>query len=200
MTSRRSGVKPELNWKGALVIVRPPSPAIVLANCLSEKATLRLWIVSGERSIGKTTWCAEVVEQARLAGMTVGGIICPAEFENNNKISFDLVDIATGESRPLGRRGNDANPGLRVGSWQLDRDVIAWGNQILQSSGDKDLLIIDELGDLEFRYGDGFQEAFRILDDGSHQTAMVVIRPDLLETAFERWPDAQIIQIGEVAE
>jgi len=179
------------------MVERFPSPAIVLASCLSEKKASRLWIVSGERRKGKTTWCAEVVEQARLAGMTVGGILCPAEFENNQKISFDLVDIATGETRLLGRRGVDVQPGIKVGNWLLDRNVIAWGNHILQSSTGKDILVIDELGDLEFRDEGGFQEALRILDEGSHQTAIVVIRPELIEVAFQRWPHAQIIQIGE---
>lgn len=182
------------------MVEKSPSPAIVLASCLSEKATPRLWIVSGNRCIGKTTWCFDVVEQARHAGIRAGGFLCPAEFKNNKKISFDLIDIASGESRPLGQRGTDAKHGFRVGSWQLDRDVIAWGNHILQSSGDKKLLVIDELGDLEFRYKSGFQEAFRILDEGKHQTIMAVIRPDLLESAFERWPHAQIIQIGEVTQ
>jgi len=172
----------------------------VLASCLSEKATPSLWIVSGGRCTGKTTWCANVVEQARDEGIRVGGFLCPAEFNNNQKISFDLVDITSGETRLFGRRSNEVNQGLRVGSWRLDLNVIAWGNHILQSSDSKDLLIIDELGDLEFNHGGGFQEAFPIVDVGSNQTIIVVIRPDLLDAAIRRWPHAQIIQIGEVAE
>ncbi len=189
----------EPNWKGLSVISIYPSPANLLASTFLNQMTPGVWIVSGPRGIGKTTWCTKVTEKAQSAGLSVAGILCPGEFEHGKKTAIHLTDISTREQRQLGKHVAYCKDGIRVGNWLIDERAIAWGNQILSDAIGKELLIIDELGILEFERSGGFQEGMRILDNGCYKLALVVIRPELIEVALARWPGAEIIYIGEKA-
>ena len=60
-----------------------------------------------------------------------------------------------------------------------------------------ELLIIDELGPLEFVDKGGLQKAFEILDSNRYEKAIVVVRPSLLDQATSIWPSAEVIHIPE---
>ena len=122
-------------------------------------------------------------------------MLCPAIFENGGKTGIDLVDLQRGEKRRLGERYRGTDAGQRVGAWVFDPAVLAWGNLVLAHTPPTDILIIDELGSLEFEQGGGFQAGLDLLDAGRYQTAYVVIRPELLVTAIMRWPQAEAIII-----
>ena len=58
-----------------------------------------------------------------------------------------------------------------------------------------DVIIIDELGPLEFEKGLGLIEGLRLIDEKRFQAVFVVVRPNLLETARTRWPEAKIVDV-----
>jgi nucleoside-triphosphatase THEP1 len=73
--------------------------------------------------------------------------------------------------------------------------VIAWGNEVLRAATPCDVLIVDELGTLEFDRGEGWLTGLSAIDAGDYRLGVVVIRPELLAVAQRRWPHAQVIAI-----
>ena len=173
------------------------SPAIKLASCLLPDTPRGLYLISGASGAGKTQCCMAVVDQTRQLGLSVDGLLSPAVFADNQKVGIDLVHIQTGERRRLGVRYQAANAGLMVGSWRFDDAALAWGNHILQMLDDADVVILDELGPLEFKENGGFQAGLQLLDEHRYRTALVVIRPELLAVAKVRWPEAQVLDLFE---
>lgn len=60
-----------------------------------------------------------------------------------------------------------------------------------------DLLIVDELGPLEFNRGEGWIAGLTAVDSGSYQSALVVIRPSLLKMAYQRWEVSQVFDLND---
>jgi len=77
----------------------------------------------------------------------------------------------------------------------MDEAVVAWGDAHLARLTPPELLILDELGPLEFIAGRGLQAAFPLLDGRGYRWGVVVIRPDLLAAAQTRWPWAQVVSL-----
>ena len=202
----------------------PPTvvaPAAFLAtrNANHTNATV-FWLLTGKKGSGKTSWCRELVAVARRAGQSVCGLLSEPVFVAGRKVAIDLVDIASRERRRLAwlrarpcagllaavaeravecaMQRDGLRPGAPLpaaGRWEFDPETIAWGNEILRRDEPADLLIIDELGPLEFRQGDGLQAAFTTLSAGHDRLGIVVVRPSLVPLARGRWPDSQILTV-----
>lgn len=153
-----------------------------------------IWLVVGESGSGKTTFCQQVIALARQQGVAVGGLLCPARFENDTKVGFDVQDISSGAQRRLGWHRDIlpqpawATPPIAIGEWLLDGEALEWGNQVLRSSVPCDLLVIDELGPLELLANQGWQAALEVLDSGSYRLALMTVRLSLRDLARQRWP------------
>jgi nucleoside-triphosphatase len=171
-----------------------PSPADLLARFCLKSSSIKIWLVTGGRGAGKTTWCSALVQAARQAGLTTGGFLTPAVYANGRKQSFSLLNLLTDENRPFAQLQTGQ---ATVGCWQFDDAVLAWGNQIAQDSTAADVVVIDELGPLEFEQGRGFQTAMGLLDASAFRCAFVIVRPELLAAAQSRWPQADVVTIGE---
>ncbi|HNT23905.1 MAG TPA: nucleoside-triphosphatase [Anaerolineales bacterium] len=181
------------------------SPADMVVHYLpyagSEPA---LFLVTGGRGSGKTSWCIELLRQARSVGIEPVGLVSPAVFEHGTKAGIDLVCVATGERRNLAVRRQPAVPGSAAQQagwhkfdWQFFPDVLAWGNQVLDTLPPGELLILDELGPLEFFEQVGFTAGLEQITRQAFKITCVVIRPTLLEQALGRWPWAKIITIAD---
>jgi energy-coupling factor transporter ATP-binding protein EcfA2 len=170
------------------------SPDLLLASFFSGENPNSIVLITGPSGSGKTSLCARMVGLAKDAGLSVGGLLCPAVFEGGEKVSIDQLDITSGERRRLGVRAKDTDD-RTVGCWQMDESVIAWGNEILAELKGKDVILIDELGPLEFEGGCGYQSAFPLLEEGNYRTAFVVVRSALLPLAKSRWPQAEIFPL-----
>jgi nucleoside-triphosphatase THEP1 len=159
-------------------------------------------LVTGDSGSGKTTWCLELIDYARQHGILVYGVVSPPVFDAGHKVGIDLMDIRTDERRRLAVGRQDARqkladkPDISTLHWTFDPFVLAWGNQILDPLDASELLVLDELGPLELLENKGLTAGLRCIDDQRFMTACVVIRPALLPTALERWPQAHVIKLG----
>jgi nucleoside-triphosphatase THEP1 len=142
-----------------------------------------LWMVSGPRQAGKSTFCRDIAKAALQAGWDVAGVLSPAEIEQSVKIGILVEDLRTGESHRLASVSQQTPDDIRFGDWFFNPQAISWGNQILAKSLPCDLLIVDELGPLELTRQMGWQIALDILRDDQSRLALVVIRPELQKTA-----------------
>jgi nucleoside-triphosphatase len=153
-----------------------------------------LFIVTGSRGAGKTTFCASLVRAAREAGWRTAGLLSHAVFSGSLRTAIEAEDLTTGEIRPLAVRSPDQpTPGSR--EWQFDRETIAWGNRVLAASTPCDFLVVDELGPLEFERESGWQAGLAAVDSRQYAIAIVVIRAELLGEALLRWTEANVIEI-----
>ncbi len=154
----------------------------------------RIIVITGDRGAGKSTYCMQLLEQARRQGLSTAGVISPAVYTKNKKNEFYAMDAKTSEKRLCGTR-TAADTGT-IGCWKMNPSVIAWGNELIRKSCPCDCLFIDELGPLEFKKQEGFTAAFEVLRNGGFGTAYVVIRPECLSDIRNFISDFEIITIS----
>lgn len=107
-----------------------------------------------------------------------------------------MVDIQSGTQHLLAvlREKNDSSK-VTTHRWSFNEDALTLGNRILGMSIPCDLLIVDELGPLEFERDEGWDKGLTAVDSRKFNAAVVVVRPELVGKALQRWPDASIIKI-----
>jgi nucleoside-triphosphatase THEP1 len=141
-----------------------------------------------------------LVDQARLVGLAVDGLLSPAVFDSGVKVGIDLVAIATGARRRLAERRVGVGPqrlsGPHTTGWQFDGDVLDWGNAWLRRLPALDLLILDELGPIEILESQGLSAGLDRIDQRKYRLACVVVRPMLLGACQERWPWRRVLDLS----
>jgi len=152
-------------------------------------------IVTGDRGVGKSTYCQHKVDEAITKSWKVTGLLSIAQVADGEKIGIEIMDLSNGDRRILASRISSSFIGPRLGSWFFDEKTLQWGNEVLARALPSDLLVVDELGILEFDQEQGFTSAFEILDQGSFNLALVVVRPEYLDVAISRWSWADVTWI-----
>lgn len=127
--------------------------------------------------------CVQLADLARQRALNCAGVISPARFEGGVKVGIDVLDVRTGQRRPLAEAGGAGGSPteLRTPRYRFDADAVAWGGEVLNAACPCDVLIVDELGPLELERGQGWANALDILRDGPFGMAVVVVRPGLLD-------------------
>lgn len=156
----------------------------------------RLTIITGSQSAGKTAFCLKLMDLALKQKIDVAGVISPAEFKGDDKVGIGVIDLRSGERHSLAVLRRAGAAGISTIRWNFDSEILEWGNQVLASAVPCDLLIVDELGPLEFDRGEGWLAGLRILDSEDYKAGLVVIRPELLDKALQRWPAAWVLKIN----
>lgn len=159
---------------------------------VAGSANGRIRIVTGPRGAGKSGYCQRMAADARQRGWRVAGVLSLAKFEDEQKAGIEVEDLASGERRPLASKRSLFPQGPHLGCWNFDAGAIGWANAILQRATPCDLLVVDELGPLEFDREQGFMAAFEALMEGDFRLALVVVRPEYLEQAKGLWPDSDV--------
>jgi nucleoside-triphosphatase THEP1 len=156
----------------------------------------RLVFLSGPSGAGKTTWCMQMVEQARSRNVTIAGLISPAVFTGDQKNGIDLLNIQTGERRRVAVAG-EKKDWIAMKRWSFDPEVLAWGNRVLREIHSSPVLIIDEIGPLEFEHQAGLLAAFDLIDSRKFTLTLICLRPWLVNDALERWPWAEVLSLPD---
>ncbi|MFA9406879.1 MAG: nucleoside-triphosphatase [Anaerolineales bacterium] len=161
-----------------------------------------IFIISGEIDSGKTRLCLTASETFKELGWRVCGLASPGVFHEGHKVGIDAQDLQSGERRRLAElQSSDATmTGPQTKRWAFSDDTLAWCNSLFGTLTDCDLVIVDELGPLEFDRSEGLLSALRAIDNGRYRLALVVVRPSLLATAQARWPAAETLQISNSEE
>jgi nucleoside-triphosphatase THEP1 len=132
-------------------------------------------------------------------GWDSAGLLSPAWMETGKKIGILAENLRTGEQRPLAYTAPHPKAALLMGPWFFDEEVLGWGNQVIENSSPCDILVVDELGPLEFNAGIGLTAAFDVIAVRNYQVGCVVTRPSLLAQARIRWPWAEVLPISDAS-
>lgn len=214
MLSSVYGVRTEVIYeqKGEIKIpkaVVPRHPIEITPDSLDENDSMlskifrlrekkqQLILVTGLSGAGKTTWCKKLTEKAANQGMVVAGVLSPGKFEEGKKTGIEIWDLFTGEKRCLAKLREKDSDGLSTPRWTFSEDALDWANQALLDIPDTDLLVLDELGPLEFLQDRGLTAGLALIDTSRYKVACVVVRSSLLPKALQRWPDALVVR-GEI--
>jgi nucleoside-triphosphatase THEP1 len=158
-----------------------------------------LTLITGEIESGKTRFCRQFSEALKELGWDTAGILSPAVFNKGVKTAIDGLDLRSGKRVRIAELNTADAPqmGPHTKRWRFSTDALEWCNEILKASVPCDFLVIDELGPLEFERGQGLLAAFEAVDSRKFKACLVVVRPSLVEKARRRWPEADVITIGE---
>ena len=161
-----------------------------------------IFIISGEIDSGKTRLCLTASEAFKDLGWRVCGIASPGVFHEGHKVAIDAQDLDSDERRRLAELqiSNAALTGPQTKRWAFSDDTLAWCNSLFSTLSNCDLMIVDELGPLEFDRSEGLLSALWAIDIGRYRLALVVVRPSLLATAKARWPHAETLKIANPEE
>ena len=156
----------------------------------------QILILTGEIGSGKTSFCLELAAAALKRERVTGGLVSPGVFSGKEKRAIDVLDLGSSQRKRLAERKEAGSSDLETRRWAFLPQAVEWGNRKLLEAVPCDLLLIDELGPLEFNRGRGWVNAFPVIEGGRYQAALVVVRPSLLEDALARWPGAGVIDLS----
>lgn len=159
-------------------------------------------VVTGEVGSGKTQACAASAARLRDIGWGTAGVLSLGVWAGDKKIAINALDVRSGDMRRLAERTSEDHhtQGPATPRWRFHAETIAWCNSLLSAAADCDLLVVDELGPLEFESGEGLIQGMRALDDGRFRLGLVVVRPRLVHAAQARWPTAAVLKLHGPAE
>jgi nucleoside-triphosphatase THEP1 len=166
-----------------------------------------LIILTGEIGAGKSTWCQALCQAAKKKEYQVCGVISPARFADGEKTGIELLDLTSGERRVLAEKRAVSSKGQQTRHetrhWRFIASTLTWGeaclNALLQASHKPcDLLIIDEMGPLEFEHQQGWLSGLRLVDSRNYRLACVSIRPALLQAARLHWSWGQVVRLTSI--
>ena len=167
-----------------------------------------LFILTGDIRSGKTTWLEAGVRELEAAGVPVRGVLAPGVWRDGKKVGIENVLLPSHERVLL---ATPAEEGCSTGlGWDFDANALARVNahltELAATSGDMrtGLLVIDEIGPLELRRGEGLTAALELLDAGPTSAwphALVVVRATLAEDARTRfaqsWRSVELLSPDE---
>lgn len=167
---------------------------------------MNIYIMTGPIQTGKTSWVRRMLPMAAERGLKVCGVWTPAVFEGDAKTGIDAQLLPGGEEFLLATKRSFApgeHPdGKKQLGWSFSSEAMARVNEHLAGLGDDlgDLFLVDEFGALEFYQGKGYVQGLEIMDAAKPKNVLLVLRPDLVAPAQERWGEAKILGIGSSVE
>jgi nucleoside-triphosphatase len=109
----------------------------------------RIWLLTGDPAVGKSTALSKILLEIRTAGFAPGGVLTQEIRSHGEREGFRLVDISSDASEIMaGVRGII---GPKVGKYHVDLKSL--GNlgvtALLHAAQRSDLTVVDEVGPME---------------------------------------------------
>lgn len=170
-------------------------------------------LLTGPSGQGKTTVCTKVIERARARGLTVGGVVTENLATRAGASAQYVTDIVGGERRRLATatqerervrerletHGRSFGPEDFAASWRFDEGGVAFGNAALVATlaAPPDLLVVDQIGLLEFWCGAGFTAVFDVVRHGRQAASLIAVHQLTRDQAEACFPEP--LHVFEVA-
>ena len=147
----------------------------------------KIYILTGERGIGKTTFLSRLIDELRKKNILAGGILSPVVYRDSVRLGYDVLNIRTGERTILCRNEPGADD-IKIGDWVFRNDGIQFGNSALDQLSliGCILVIVDEVGPLELE-NKVWCQSLDLLIGSSPNPLILVVRENLIESVKDRW-------------
>lgn len=161
---------------------------------LFKQGSLRpkVFIISGEKHKGKTTFVKALIEIFNQKKIMTGGFIAPGKFENNQRSEFSIFDVKSGKNMLLS--SIHFGEGESSGPFRFNREAQEFGKEILKPENlhGCQFVVIDEIGPLELK-GKGWASSIDILMGIPEITHIWVVRKKLVNEVIKKW---QILDVN----
>jgi len=150
-----------------------------------SKATI--FILTGARHAGKTSYLMALLEQLNLQQIPVEGLLSRSIYKNQEPFEYRLVNLKTQEEKVLCQR--EPQEGFQTfGRFYFDLKTVDWGKTILKETDSQSLLVIDEVGKMELEQNEGWWEALVFLTQNRQQPQLWVMREDFVGLLSQAFP------------
>ena len=118
----------------------------------------RILLITGSPGIGKTTLIIKVVDALKAKGVSVGGMISQEAREDGTRVGFEILDLTNSKHGWLAHINQKNGP--HVGKYHVNiEDLEKIGAKaIVDAVGKCEVLVIDEIGPMEF-FSQKFKQA-----------------------------------------
>ena len=158
-----------------------------------------VFILTGDRQSGKTTFMKELIGIIREKELRPEGFISEGMHEGEDRIGFNLSDIATGSKIELCSMAE--RPGMiKQGRFWFSREALKKGNEIIRKaiSSRAEIIVVDEVGPLEIS-GKGWYDAIEDAAAQSDAVQLWTVRKNLVNKAARRWNTGNVTVIETTA-
>lgn len=128
--------------------------------------------ITGNPRCGKSTLVQKILE--KIFDKKVSGIITPEIRIRGERQGFKIIDLASRQEEVLASLNIERGPGVsryKVNVQGIDRVI----DKFLESYGDSDYVVIDEIGMMEF-YSQKFRETIRAVLDSNKKVLATLSR------------------------
>lgn len=156
----------------------------------------RLFLITGDPGVGKTTVVQKVINSVRAQGYAVGGMLTREIRAKGERRGFELMDILSGEKGTLASTSLGVGP--RLGKYKVSlNDLASIGvKSLLQALETCDLIVCDEVGPMELLSPD-FRRAVKTVIEGNKPLLAVVHKrlkePIIVE--LKSLPEAELFEV-----
>jgi iron complex transport system ATP-binding protein len=148
---------------------------------------MSLTLLLGDLHQGKTAMCRRLVEHARDKDLTVGGILAPAVFKHQDRVGYDIHNLATRRSTRLAVVEEDGVE--QTGRYHFLADGLALGRFALERAAQESpqLIIVDEVGPLELAGQGWARHLSPLLQQPSFN--LWTVRRSIADDVVKQWGD-----------
>ena len=140
---------------------------------------VKILLVTGTRQVGKSTALRGAVTVLQDAGIEVSGLLT----ERTAVHDLAVTELRTGTRYPLTDPFVDL-PGSPTRHFTMNVGALDRSRRALEEAFPAQVFVLDEIGPLELRYGQGWANVFGLLAGSVYAYAILVVRPELLGEAL----------------
>jgi nucleoside-triphosphatase THEP1 len=144
-------------------------------------------IITGEIHQGKTTFAKRIIDDLVSENFDIGGFLSIGVNINGKRTGFILHNLTNSEQTELCSNVKEKDR-LKLGQYYFNNDTIMKGLEILSPDkiSDKQLIVIDEIGQLELN-DNGWNSAIENLTRNSSIPHLWVVRKSLVKRVVRKW-------------
>jgi nucleoside-triphosphatase THEP1 len=167
---------------------------------LQNKANVkkRIYIISGKKGEGKTSFIKEFIEYFKENKLSFGGIISEKQVQDEDCVAYEIVDVESGHKAQFLVKG-DIEGCEKIMKFSILSEGLEFGNAIIKAAiENKDIIIIDEVGLLELQNRGWYQSIENIIKS-QNKIFIITARDIFVDELVEKfnWSNSRIINIKD---
>jgi len=160
------------------------------------KESVRVWLITGNPGIGKTTVLIKTMSIMRSHGYALGGMLCREVRVKGERTGFELMDVASGQKGILA--STKLNTGPKLGKYRVNLiDLAEIGAKGLLNAIDFcDIIICDEIGPMEL-FSPDFRHAVKVIAE-SGKPVLGIVHKRLNDPLIQELKSKPFVEVIEV--